>query len=443
MTGSGWPLPGGGRVAFVVKGYPRLSETFIAQEILALERRGLDLEIVSLRHPTDRTRHPVHGQIRAPVRYLPEYLRDAPRRVFAAWRRARRLPGYPATRRAWLADLMRDPTPNRIRRFGQALVLAAELAPDIRHLHAHFLHTPASVARYAALIRGLDWSVSAHAKDIWTIPAWEKRGKLGSAQWAVTCTEFGRRHLAELAPSPGKVALCYHGIDPDRFPSPPPPYLHAGEGREGAPGGDGSDPARPVVVLSVGRAVAKKGYDDLVAALALLPPDLAWRFVHIGGGALAKRLQRQARRLGLAERIEWRGARPQPEVLAAYRAADLFVLAAKIGKDADRDGLPNVLMEAQSQRLACVATRLPGIGELIEDGGTGVLVPPGNPPALAAALAALIGDPAQRLRLGAAGEARVRREFDMRSGIAVLAALFGLPERQPETARTAALAAAD
>jgi glycosyltransferase involved in cell wall biosynthesis len=426
----------GGRVAFVLKGYPRLSETFIAQEILALEQLGLEIEIVSLRHPTDRATHPVHDQIRAPVRYLPEYLRDEVRRVFDAWRRVRLLPAYRAARRAWLADLVRDPTPNRIRRFGQAVVLAAELAPDIHHLHAHFLHTPASVARYAAMLRGRPWSVSAHAKDIWTSPAWEKRDKLGSAQWAVTCTQFGCAHLAALAPSPDKVALSYHGLDLDRFAPP----AHASGGDESA---DGSDPARPVTLLSVGRAVEKKGYDDLLAALALLPADLAWRLVHIGGGALAKRLKRQAVRLHIDGRIEWRGARPQPEVLAAYREADLFVLAAKIGKDSDRDGLPNVLMEAQSQRLACVATRLPGIGELIEDGRTGELVPPGNPRALAASLESMIRDPARRRRLAAGGEARVRREFDMQRGITVLAALFGLPEQQPETDRTSALAAAD
>src|SRR6266567_3825403 len=115
MMGSGAPPLAGGRVAFVLKGYPRLSETFIAQEIRALEERGLDIQIVSLRHPTDRTTHPVHSQIRAPVLYLPEYLKDEPRRVFAAWRRARLLPGYAAARRGWLADLVRDPTPNRIR----------------------------------------------------------------------------------------------------------------------------------------------------------------------------------------------------------------------------------------------------------------------------------------------------------------------------------------
>ena len=410
------PAAPGGRVAFVVKGYPRLSETFIAQEILALEQRGLDILIVSLRHPTDPTTHPVHRQIRAPVLYLPEYLKDAPRRVLRGWREARRLAGYKAARRAWLKDLARDPTPNRIRRFGQALVLATELPADIRQLHAHFLHTPASVARYAAAMRGADWSVSAHAKDVWTIPNWEKREKLAAASWAVTCTETGRRHLAELVLAPNEVMLSYHGLDFARF-APPPPRAERS---------DGSDPARPVTLLSVGRAVAKKGYGDLLAALALLPKDLAWRLVHIGGGTLAGELKREAARLGLERRIEWRGAQSQPAVLQAYREADLFVLAAKVAKDGDRDGLPNVLLEAQSQRLACVATRLPGIAELIEDGRTGILVTPGDPPALAAALERMIRDPGLRQRVGAAGEARVRNHFDMNCGIELLAERFGM-----------------
>jgi len=403
-------------VAFVLKGYPRLSETFIAQEILALEQRGLDILIVSLRHPTDAAIHPVHRQIRAERLYLPEYLYQEPLRVWRGWRRARRLQGYKAARRAWLADLQRDPTSNRIRRFGQALVLAAELPADIDRLHAHFLHTPASATRYAATMLGLPWSVSAHAKDIWTIPDWEKREKLADAQWAVTCTASGHAHLAARAPDAERVALCYHGIALDRFPPPP-----------NRPGdNDGSDPSRPVVLLSVGRAVAKKGYDDLLAALDLLPKDLHWRLVHIGGGSLARDLKDEAARRGLGDRIEWRGARPQPEVLAAYRAADLFVLAAKIGPDGDRDGLPNVLVEAQSQGLACVSTWLSGIPELIADGVTGLLVPPGDPSALAAALARLIADPAERARLGAAGEAQVRAAFDADIAIEALARRFGL-----------------
>jgi glycosyltransferase involved in cell wall biosynthesis len=409
--------PEAGRIGFVLKGYPRLSETFIAQEILALERRGLKILIVSLRHPTDRTTHPVHHLIRSALLYLPEYLYQEPRRVWRGWLRSRRRAGYRAARDAWLADIWRDPTPNRIRRFGQALVLAAELPENINHLHAHFLHTPASVARYAAVITGLGWTVSAHAKDIWTLPLWEKRMKLAEARWVVTCTEAGRTHLSSLVPRRSAVTLCYHGLDIERFPvAPPRPN-----------GGDGSDPEHPVILLSVGRLVAKKGYEDVLAALALLPPGLEWRFIHVGGGTLRDALIQTAGRLGLSHRIEWRGALAQPDVLAAYREADLFVLASKVAKDGDRDGLPNVLLEAQSQRLACVATDVSGIPELIEQGMTGVLVAPDDPSQLAQAMSALIRDPASRAALGAAGERRVRSNFSMGSGIEVLTRRFGLP----------------
>jgi glycosyltransferase involved in cell wall biosynthesis len=405
-----------GRVAFVLKGYPRLSETFIAQEILALERRGLEILIVSLRHPTDRALHPIHRQIRAALLYLPEYLHRELARIWRGWLQSRRLPGYSAALAAWLSDLKRDPTPNRIRRFGQALVLAAELPHDISHIHAHFLHTPASVARYTALLTGLGWTASAHARDIWTLPEWEKRTKLAEAEWIVTCTAIACSHLAGLISRPDAVWLCYHGLDLERFERPP---QHANWRND-------SDPHQPVVILSVGRAVAKKGYDDLLEALALLPADLEWRFVHVGGGALAAALKLQAKRLRLSNRIEWRGAMAQPDVLAAYREADLFVLASKIARDGDRDGLPNVLIEAQSQRLACVSTDVSAIPELVEQDVTGLLVPPGDPIALAETLERLIRDPDERARLGAAGEHHVRRHFSMEAGIDLLATRFGL-----------------
>jgi glycosyltransferase involved in cell wall biosynthesis len=434
-SGSARPTP---PVAFILKGYPRLSETFIAQEIRALEALGLDLRIVSLRHPTDRTTHPVHREIRAPVLYLPEYLYQEPFRCLSGWLFARRLPGWRAALGAWWRDLLRDPSPNRVRRFGQALVLARELGSDIAHLHAHFLHTPASVTRYAALLRGLPWTVSAHAKDIWTTPDWEKREKLHSCRWLVTCTATGASHLAALAP-PGRVSLVYHGIDLARFPA-----SVARQGPHQGPPGDGSDPGRPVTILSVGRAVPKKGYDDLLAALALLPAGLHWRFVHIGGGALLPELRRQAEQLGLSDRIDWRGAKPQEAVLASYREADIFVLASRIAADGDRDGLPNVLMEAQSQGLACLATTTSGIGELIEDDVTGRLVTPQDPAALAAALAQLIAEPERRDALGGAGEQRVRRDFAMEPGIAHLAAKFAgaAPVAHEAGAPTAAAAQA-
>jgi glycosyltransferase involved in cell wall biosynthesis len=409
-------------VAFILKGYPRLSETFIAQEIAALERRGLAIEIVSLRHPTDASVHPVHREIKARITYLPEYLHREPLRVLAAWARARRLPGYARAWRIWRADLARDRSANRIRRFGQACVLATEVAPRVGWLHAHFLHTPASVARYAAIMAGLPWSGSAHAKDIYTSPDWELSEKLADCRWLVTCTAANRDHLARLAP-PGRVGLVYHGLDLSRWPAGPvrPPRNGSLPAKEGAP-------ADPVMLIAVGRAVEKKGLDDLIGALALLPAGLSWHLTHIGGGPLKEALQRQAAEAGLAARLTWMGARPQEEVLAAYRQADLFCLAPRIAGDGDRDGLPNVLMEAQSQGLAVVATRVSAVPELIVDGANGLLVEPGDRAGLAAALERLIRDPELRARLGAAGEARVRDEFAMEAGIDDLAARFGLED---------------
>ncbi len=404
-------------VAFVLKGYPRLSETFIAQEIRGLEERGLDIRLISLRRPTDHHVHPVHREISAPVNYLPEYLYRAPARVWRGWRAGRRLLGYGAARRTWLRDLARDPTPNRVRRFGQALVLARELPADVGWIHAHFLHTPASVARYAALMLGLPWSCSAHAKDVWTTPAWEKAEKLADCRWLVTCSRTNREHLAHLAPIGRHVDLVYHGLDEGRFPPP--------ESRR--PPRDGSDAGDPVVLLSVGRAVVKKGYDDLLDALGRLPATVHWRLVHIGGGPLARRLKRRARRDGLAGRITWMGPQPQEAVLAQYRAADAFVLACRIADDGDRDGLPNVLMEAQSQGLACLSTAVSAIPELIVTDETGVLVAPGDEVALAAALARLIADAGLRQRLGAAGMERVRTAFSFEDGIDRLARRFGPP----------------
>ncbi len=398
------------RIAVVVKGYPRLSETFIAQEILGLERRGLPLLIVSLRHPTDPAVHELHRQIAAPVLYLPEYLNQEPARVFAAWRRVRRWPGYPAARRLWLADLRRDRSPNRGRRFGQALVLAAELPADVGLLHAHYLHTPASVARYAARLRGLDWSASAHAKDVWTTPDWEKREKLADCRWLTVCSAGNTQHLRALAPD-AEVMLTYHGLDAERFPPP---------GRGAGP--DGSDPARPVELLGVARLVPKKGLEVLLEALASLPAGLHWRYAHVGGGPLRQQLEARAAALGLAARLDWQGALAQDRVLDAYRRADLFVLASRIAADGDRDGLPNVLLEAGAMELAAVASRIAAIPELIEDGVNGRLVPPDDPQPLAAALALLIADPGLRLRLGRAARTRVLEQFGKTAGLDRLAA---------------------
>lgn len=409
------------KIVIVLKGYPRLSETFIAQELLGLERAGHELFLISMRHPTDGKRHPVHDEIKAPVRYLPEYLHDEPWRVVRSWWKARRLPHYKRLRKEFLADLKRDWTRNRWRRFGQALVLAAEFPEGADWLHAHFIHTPGSVTLYASLVLGIGWSCSAHAKDIWTSPDWDLREKLGQARFVVTCTKAGFDKLRSLSPDPDRVHLSYHGLDLSRFAS------FAGT----RPARDGADARDPVLLLSVGRAVEKKGYDILLAALALLPKTLSWRFVHIGGGEVLAKLKAQAETLGLTSRITWLGSRAQEEVLAKYRESDLFVLPCRIASDGDRDGLPNVLVEASSQGLTCISTTVSGVPELLSDGVNGILVPPEDAHALSAALARAIGDAELRQRLGAAAEKRVRASFDHKSSISELTQLFRAARGHP------------
>jgi glycosyltransferase involved in cell wall biosynthesis len=401
------------RLGIVLKGYPRLSETFIAQEIRELEKAGFDLEIISLRHPTDNSLHPVHREIKAPVSYLPEYLHQEPLRVFRAWLKARRMPGYGYAFGAFIKDLRRDFTRNRVRRFGQGMVIAAEYAGKFGFLYVHFIHTPASAARYGAMISGLDWAVSAHAKDIWTTPGWELSAKLAECRWCVTCTAGGRDELVRHAAEPEKVHLVYHGLDLSRFPPPPDRKVVA-------------DPAgrAPVRLLTVGRAVAKKGIDTILSALSLLPADIEWQWTQIGGGPLREELTRQAAALGIAAKCKFLGARPQEEVLAEYRASDVFVLPSRVDETGDRDGLPNVLVEAQSQRLPVVSTPISGITELVEDGVNGLLIPPDSPRELAESLARLARDAELRNRLGRAGEAIVRSRFDHRATIGRLVELL-------------------
>ena len=393
-------------LAVVVKGWPRLSETFIAQELVALEDAGLRFDIWSLRHPTDTKTHPLHDRLKASVRYLPEYLRDDPDRVATARAAAMQMPGYAAAFETFERDLQRDDTPNRRRRFGQACVMAHELPEDTGGIYAHFLHTPSSVARYAAILRGLPWSFSAHAKDIWTSPEWELREKLDpatyGASFGATCTGFGANHLRDLAGDPGRVDLVYHGLDLSRFPSPPDRPLRGG-----------TDPFR---MMSVGRMVEKKGFDNLIDALALLPATLDWHWTHIGGGALSEAMKSRAEAHGINSRITWRGACDQPEVIAAMRSADLFVLPSRIANDGDRDGLPNVLMEAASQKLPILSTPVSAIPEFIDNGKSGILSDDA-PAALARAMQAYADDPAMGARFAQAASDRLHADFTMAPGI--------------------------
>lgn len=401
------------KIACIVKGYPRLSETFIAQEIYALEQAGVDIIIYSLRHPTDLSKHPIHEKISAKVHYLPEYLYQHPLRFLTALFKSLFKPAFYSLLPAFARDICRDFTPNRGRRFGQALVLANEIEAGREWIYVHFLHTPASVAAYTSKLVNLPWSCSAHAKDIWTSAHWDLKEKLADLRWLVTCTQSNVDFLKQISPKPERVSLLYHGLDLSRFP--PPADTRAT---------NGEDASQPVMLISVGRAVNKKGYDILLIALSKLEKKLHWRFLHIGGGPLLERLKAQAQSLAINDRISWMGAQSFDSVIESYQSADIFVLASRIDEDGDRDGLPNVLMEAMSQGLPCIATNISGIPEIISSRTNGILVAPENPEELTRAITDLIQSPKLRKQLGHNGYQTVSGEFSLDKNIQQLVNRF-------------------
>jgi len=402
-----------GRVCVVADRWPRFSSTFVAQELVGLEKEGLTLWLATFGRP-DKVNHAIIDELKAPIHRLP----NTPWKSLRYWKalaKVRRWPGYARAKAMLEADLAYAKKPKKLRKyFGRAVVLAAEFPADTKVVYAHFLNLTTTIARYAAAIAGLPLTASGHARDIWTASEAELRAKLAQLEWCATCTAPGAERLEELADQPGKIHLVYHGLSFDRFPVDPPVRSQR----------DGSDPNDPVLLLSVGRAVEKKGFDVLLEALASLPADLSWRWHHVGSGALLDALKARAAELGLGNRIEWHGAEGQASVIERYRTCDLFVLPSREAEDGDRDGLPNVLMEAQSQGLACLSTTFSAIPELIVNGETGVLVPPGDADALAIALTHLIRAPQERIRLGEAGYNRVRGAFEAETGIRHIAGLL-------------------
>ncbi|MCY4052095.1 MAG: glycosyltransferase family 4 protein [Gammaproteobacteria bacterium] len=397
------------KVAVILKGYPRLSETFIAQELLALEKAGINLIIYSLRHPTDRDVHPIHSMIQAQVKYLPEYLIWHPFRVLFGLVYSFRSKNFTQLLRVFSQDLRRDFSVNRVRRLGQAMVLYREIAEDRNWIYAHFLHTPASVACYCSILSDIPWSCSAHAKDIWTSQKWEIQEKLNRLEWLVTCTASNREYLSGLSSRSDNIRLLYHGLDLERFLDVRKQHIN-----------DGSTEQARVMILSVGRAVSKKGYDILIDALAKLPEDLHWKFVHIGGGPLLNSLKSQAKALQLQTQIDWLGPLSFGKVLEQYRTADIFVLASRIDSDGDRDGLPNVLMEALSQRLACISTDISGIPELLRDEKNGLIVQSEDVDALSNAIERLIRDAEYRNELSSEGRRTMEKTFDLKRNVKLL-----------------------
>lgn len=394
-----------GRLGYLAKMFPRISETFILKEVLALREHGIGVQIYSLMPPTrDRRMHPEAARLLDEVEVLPEPGRPYFRQFIADYLGAlRRRPR--ATLRETLRVLLR-PRQRTFRRLSRAVALAARLRRDrISHLHAAWAHTPASVARISARLTGIPWAMAGHAKDIHLSRRSSLRKKLHAARYTLTCTAANVSLLTDIAgppqggTPPPEIALYYHGVNTERFS----PAQDAG----------GGDAGGPALIVSVGRLVPKKGFDFLLQAAAMLRQQgLDFRLEIIGEGELRAALESQARELGISDIVELRGMLVQDDVRAAYARASCMTLASRITARGDRDGIPNTLAEAMACGVPVVATSLASIQELITDEETGLLVPPQDAVALAEALRRLLTDADLRRRLGRAGRQAVVGRFD-------------------------------
>ena len=394
--------PAAPRIAYVVKRYPRYSETFIVNEILAHEAAGAQLEIFSLRAPEDTHFQDILAQVRAPVTYLPDRVRSAYELWLLIQASAKACPGI------WASLPLAAGIDSR--ELGHALALAAHVATrGITHLHAHFASSSASVARLAAHFAGISYSFTAHAKDIFheSVDAADLRAKLRDASAVVTVSDFNLRHFqSEFPDCAERVHRIYNGIDLTRFSYQDP------------------QPAAPLI-LAVGRLVEKKGFDDLIDACALMARDgIAFSCLIVGSGEEEGALRQRITRLGMQDKVHLEGPRPQREVIELMRRATLMAAPCIIGADGNRDGLPTVLLEAMALGLPCVATDVTGIPEVVRDGDTGLCIRQGAPEILAGALATLLADADLRLRLARNARQLIEAEFDVHRNAARVFRLF-------------------
>jgi glycosyltransferase involved in cell wall biosynthesis len=409
MTASPKPVLG-----MILKGYPRISEAFISNEILLLEKLGFSIRIFSMRHPRESFTHQSVKRIRAEADYLPhELLRFLPRLAYHNFLLALKTPRpYGRALRTAFARFLRSRKSATLKHLLQAGYLVHRYLPGrgVVHLHAHFAHSPSSVALFASELSGLPFSFTAHAKDIYTANPEKLREKMYRARFVVTCTEYNREYLAGLAPGESTpIYRVYHGIDMDLFTA-------DSEERR---------PTEPYRLLTVARLVPKKGLPTVYRALREVK-DRGMRFRHdlIGDGEDRDSILELIRELGLENDCRWLGTLPHEKVLDRYRQADLFVLGCEIAPSGDRDGIPNVLIEAMAMGAPAVATRVSALPELIRDGETGLLVSPRQPDALADAMVRLLTDAGLRERMIPAAREFVKREFDNGRLIQDLAGIY-------------------
>ncbi len=395
------------KVAVLVKRYPKISETFILQEILALERRNFQICLYSLYKPSDSLVHESVKQVQAVVHYLEMnklkflYI-AAPHHLLLLFRNPVRY-----VQALWNFLLINEPY--KLESFAKAGIIANLILENkIDHLHAHFIDFPATVAELASSFSGIPFSMSAHAKDIWLSSADSLKRKLLRASFTVTCTELNQQYLAKITNNHANITRAYHGIDNNKFC---PPHTKT--------------ELIPPLILSIGRYRTKKGFPTLIEACRLLHKEnYAFKCKIVGYGSEHSVLQKQIDAAQLSSHIELTGQLDHIAILDLYRCASVFVLPCQVKENGDRDGIPNVLLEAMSVGLPVITTNISAIPELIQHQENGLLVEPKNPIQLANAIKTLLDNPTLQKSLSKSARQDVKRRFNTDNNITILANLL-------------------
>lgn len=398
------------RIAYLIKCFPRTSETFILHEILELEHQGLRLHIFSLQEPSTTKVPEAVQEVRTPVTYIPRHsLRQTLALLIAVARRFLKAPWR--FLRITLSAVIHYRQPFE---FLKHLLYAAYLADQferegITHVHAHYANTPTAIAQLVHQFTGISYSFTAHAKDIYLSRAASLAYEMRMARFVVTCTAYNQHYLAALTDQDldGHIHCIYHGLNLRAFPT------------------DVSVPPSHPLILTVARLVEKKGLSYLLHACRLLIDqgyDFTCRIV--GEGPLRPVLEQEICDLGLTGRVELWGAETHERVIEMYRHATVVALPCVIGENGDRDGIPNVLVESLYMGVPVVSTPISGIPELITAEVNGLLVAPCDSTALAAALGRLLADPQLCSRLALAGREIVLARFDMARNVTGLLQLL-------------------
>lgn len=403
---------GGGCIGYVLKVFPRVSETFVINEIRALEASGERVCVFSLHAPDSAVPHRILDELRCPVFVVD---RTEPPSDDAILRTRKHLERQFSGDAALRLKLL----PRKYVSLAVRLAALAEQQHVVR-LHAHFASRAGHVAALTASLCGCPYSITAHAKDIYHRDVDEDllRWKIAGASSVVTVTDYNQRHLralvADIPGAPEKIVRLYNGVDLRRF--------------------DARDsPSRPrPLITAVGRLVEKKGFAVLIEACRQLREEAHdFDCEIIGGGPEEAALRKLIATAGLERTITLKGVLATEEVAARLHAATVVVLPCVVGTDGNVDALPTVLLEAMASGRPVVSTRVSGIPEIVDDGRTGLLVPPGDPASLAEALAAVITDPARCQAMGRAGRRRAEELFDLEVNVARLRAVLCSGQRTP------------